>query len=199
MDVLEDRSNMSSASVLVVEDESIVALDIRHRLQTMGYSVVGLALSGEEAIQLAHALRPDIALMDIRLKGPLSGIAAAEQLQTQLDLPVVYLTAYADQATLERAHVSKPFGYLIKPFEDRELKITIEIALYRHQIESRLRQSEAQLRAAQDDLERRVEDRTAELSRVNEQLRLEIAAREQAQAETRRGAGGAQAAGPGNS
>jgi signal transduction histidine kinase len=180
---MEDQASMSPVRVLVVEDESIVALDIQHRLQAMGYEVVGLALTGPEAIELGGALHPDVALMDIQLRGPFSGIVTAEQLRANLGIPVVYLTAYADQATLERARVSEPFGYVIKPFEDRELNITLDIALYRHQTETRLRQSEARLRAAHDELERRVQDRTAELTRVNEQLRLEIAARERVQAE----------------
>jgi signal transduction histidine kinase len=174
---------MSPIRVLVVEDESIVALDIQHRLRAMGYAVVGLALTGAEALELAERTEPDLVLMDIRLKGPLSGIETAEQLRTKRDIPVIYLTAYTDQATLDRARISEPFGYVVKPFEDRELNITIEIALYRHKVERQLRINEAELRAHQDELERRVAERTAELTRVNEALRLEIAARERAQAE----------------
>lgn len=174
---------MASVKVLVVEDESIVALDIEHRLRAMGYEVVGLALTGPEALQLAQNANPDLVLMDIRLKGPLTGIETAEILRTQKDRPVIYLTAYTDQATLERARISEPFGYVVKPFEDRELNITIEIALYRHKVEQQLRENEAALLAHQNELEQRVAERTAELTRVNEALRLEIVARERAQAE----------------
>ncbi len=169
--------------ILVVEDESIVALDIQHRLAAMGYVVAGLAFTGREALALAGRMKPDLVLMDIRLKGPMSGIEAAECVRDEYDIPIVFLTAYADQATVERARISEPFGYVVKPFEDRELSITIEIALYRHKVERQLRESQAQLRAQQDALEARVAERTAELTRLNEQLRLEIAARERAQAE----------------
>jgi signal transduction histidine kinase len=174
---------MLAVRVLVVEDESIVALDIQHRLCAMGYNVVGLALTGPEALELVERTAPDLVLMDIRLKGPLSGIETAEQLRSRRDLPIIYLTAYTDQATLERARVSEPFGYVVKPFEDRELHITIEIALYRHKVERQLRENEIALLAHQNELEQRVAERTAELTRLNETLRLEIAARERAQAE----------------
>jgi signal transduction histidine kinase len=174
---------MSQVRVLVVEDESIVALDIQHRLRAMGYAVAGLALTGPEALDLVERTNPDLVLMDIRLKGPISGIETAEQLRARRDLPVIYLTAYTDQATLDRARISEPFGYVVKPFEDRELNITIEIALYRHKVERQLRENQAALEAHQNELEQRVFERTAELTRVNEALRLEIAARERAQAE----------------
>lgn len=174
---------MSPVKILVVEDESIVALDIQHRLRGMGYEVVGPALTGPEALQMAERAMPDLVLMDIRLKGPLSGIETAEQLRARRDIPVVYLTAYTDQTTLERARISEPFGYVVKPFEDRELNITIEIALYRHKVERQLREKEAALLRHQDELERRVAERTVELTRLNEALRVEIVARETAQAE----------------
>jgi signal transduction histidine kinase len=174
---------MSAVRVLVVEDESIVALDIEHRLRAMGYEVVGLALTGLEALDLGRRENPNLVLMDILLKGPLSGIETAEMFRSVLDVPIVYLTAYTDQATLDRARISEPFGYVVKPFEDRELNITIEIALYRHKVERQLRESESALLAHQNELEQRVAERTAELTQVNEALRLEIDARKRAQAE----------------
>ncbi len=181
---------MPGTTVLVVEDESIVALDIQHRLGIMGYQVAGPAFTGAEALAIVAASKPDIVLMDIRLRGSASGIEIAERIIAEYDLPVVFLTAYADPATIERARISQPFGYVIKPFEDRELNITIEIALYRHRVEKKLRDDEAQLRSHQNELETRVAERTTELVRlneeltvVNEKLRLEIAARERAQAE----------------
>lgn len=190
LSLAESELDTAPTTVLVVEDESIVALDIQHRLVSMGYRVAGPASTGVEALAEVARARPDIALMDIRLRGSMSGIEIAERLVAEYDLPVVYLTAYADQATVERARISHPFGYVIKPFEDRELNITIEIALYRHKVERQLRENEAQLRRHRNELEVRVAERTAELTRANEQLmmvnerlRLEIEARERAQAE----------------
>lgn len=180
---LQSNPTDTPVRILVVEDETIVSLDIEHRLRTMGYHVTGLALTGAEALALARSAPPDIVLMDIRLQGPMSGIEAAEKLRAEMNVPIVYLTAYADTATLERARISEPFGYVLKPFEDRELSITIEIALYRHRAEQRLRESEAELRAATAQLEERVAQRTSDLKAMNEKLQLAIAARDRAQAE----------------
>ena len=133
---------MTSAQILVVEDQSIAALDVKKRLESSGYTVVALASSGEEAIRKATELRPDLVLMDIRLRGEMDGVEAAERIGTHLDIPVVYLTAYADEATLQRAKVTEPFGYLLKPFEERTLHSTVEMALYRHKMERRVKESE---------------------------------------------------------
>lgn len=127
--------------ILVVEDESIVAKDIRSSLQSLGYLVAGMASTGEEALAQAAALRPDLVLMDIKLKGEMDGIEAAHRLRSAGPVPVVYLTAYTDDDTLRRAKVSEAFGYLLKPFEDRELRTTIEMALYKHNMERKLRES----------------------------------------------------------
>lgn len=132
--------------LLIVEDESIVALDIKHRAEALGYEVVGIAASGEEAIELAREKKPDIVLMDIILKSEMDGIEAAEIIKREHDIPVVYLTAYSDKETLERAKLTEPFGYLIKPFEDRELHSTIEVAIYKHKMDSKLRISEERYR-----------------------------------------------------
>ena len=132
--------------LLIVEDESIVALDIKHRAEALGYEVVGIAASGEEAIELAREKKPDIVLMDIILKSEMDGIEAAEIIKRDHDIPVVYLTAYSDKETLERAKLTEPFGYLIKPFEDRELHSTIEVAIYKHKMDSKLRISEERYR-----------------------------------------------------
>ena len=128
--------------ILVVEDERIVSMDLQRRLKTMGYDVVGAAVSGEEAIEKAEALLPDMVLMDIMLDGQLDGIQAAEIIHERFHIPVIYLTAYADTSTLERAKVTEPFGYILKPFEERELHGHIEIALYKHRMEKRLKESE---------------------------------------------------------
>ena len=134
---------MKQTKILIVEDEGIVAEDIQSRLQHRGYKVVGKAVSGEEAIQLAEDEKPDLVLMDIRLKGEMDdGIEAARQIRTRFDIPVIYLTAYADEDTIQRAKLTEPFGYLLKPFEERELHTAIEMALYKHKMEKKLRKSE---------------------------------------------------------
>lgn len=138
---------MSTAQVLVVEDEAIVAFDIARQLERLGYRVVGTFASGEEAVSAAQRVRPDVVLMDVRLRGEMDGIVAAQTIREQVGIPVIYLTAYADAETLQRARITEPFGYVLKPFEVRELQTVIEMALYRHQLEDRLKDSEAQFRA----------------------------------------------------
>ncbi|MBN2391898.1 MAG: response regulator [Anaerolineae bacterium] len=128
-----------TTSILIVEDESVVALDIQNRLRVLGYSTVGIASRGEVAIQLAQQRHPALVLMDIRLKGEMDGIEAARQIRALCNIPVVYLTAFADEETLQRAKITGPFGYLIKPFEERDLHATIEMALYQHQTEQSLK------------------------------------------------------------
>jgi PAS domain S-box-containing protein len=133
---------MDTVRMLVVEDERIVSMDLQRRLKAMGYEVAGSAVSGEEAIEKAEKLRPDMVLMDIMLDGELDGIQAAEIIRARFSIPVIYLTAYADSATLERAKITEPFGYILKPFEERELHGHIEIALYKARMEKKLKDSE---------------------------------------------------------
>ncbi len=128
--------------ILIVEDESIVALDMQSRLEAVGYEVIGPAASGPEAIEIAGTVLPDLVLMDIKLKGPMDGVEAAEAIRSSCDVPVIFITAFADDKTLERAKVTEAFGYILKPFQERELYITIEIALYKHRLEQQLKQSE---------------------------------------------------------
>lgn len=132
---------MANARILIVEDESIVAKDIQNSLTGLGYTVAGVVAFGEEAVELAGALKPDLILMDVMLKGAMDGIEAAERIRREHSIPVVYLTAYTDDDTLRRAKVTEAFGYLLKPFEDRELRTTIEMALYKHTMERKLRES----------------------------------------------------------
>lgn len=129
------------ARIMVVEDESIVAEDIKTSLENMGYTVPAVCSTGAEAVRKADELRPDLVLMDIMLKEKMNGITAAGQIRSLFNVPVIYLTAYADDKTLERAKLTEPFGYIIKPFEDRELKGAIEIALYKSSIERKLKES----------------------------------------------------------
>ncbi len=130
---------MSKINVLVVEDESIVSKDIRNTLKKLGYNVVGAASTGEKAIELAMEHHPDIVLMDIMLKGELTGIDAAEEIRAHLDIPVVYLTAYADESTLAKAKVTEPYGYIIKPFKEIDIHTSIEMAIYKHRKVSEVR------------------------------------------------------------
>lgn len=133
---------MKEIKIIIVEDESIVALDIQQRLEGMGYSVIATAATGEQAIEQCEVSPPDLVLMDIRLNGEIDGIEAAGLIRSHSDIPVIYLTAYADDETLQRAKISEPFGYLIKPIEDKELKTAIEISLQRHRFEQALKESE---------------------------------------------------------
>lgn len=135
------------AQILVVEDESIVAEHIRRCLQRMGHSVPSVASSGEKAIKLMEEISPDLVLMDIVLEGEMDGIEAAKQIRSRFNIPVVYLTAFSDEKILERAKITEPFGYIIKPFTERELHINIEIALYKHKMERELKESEQWLAA----------------------------------------------------
>ncbi|MEH2234982.1 hybrid sensor histidine kinase/response regulator [Nostoc sp.] len=130
---------MTNAKILVVEDEAIVAKDLQYRLIKFGYTVPAIASSGEEAINKAVEMSPDLVLMDIKLKGSMDGIEAAQEIYKRLDIPVIYLTAYADENTLERAKITEPFGYLLKPFKERELQINIEITLSKHSLERQLK------------------------------------------------------------
>jgi PAS domain S-box-containing protein len=138
---------MASAQILVVEDESIVAKGIQHDLRSMGYAVPVIASSGEEALEKASETYPDLVLMDIVLKGQMDGIETIRKMRDRFDIPVVYLTAYEDDATLKRAQVTEPFGYLLKPYEEKELHTTIEMALYKHRMERKLKETEQWLMA----------------------------------------------------
>lgn len=130
---------MAKTSVLVVEDESIVAKDIQNSLKKLGYAVPSVENSGEDAIDAAGQHRPDLILMDIMLKGEISGIEAAEQIRNRYQIPVIFLTAYADESTLSKAKVTEPYGYIIKPFKEIDLHTSIEMALYKHGKEQEVR------------------------------------------------------------
>jgi PAS domain S-box-containing protein len=122
------------AKVLIVDDEVVVAEDIRRQLRSLGYTVVGVASSGSDAIRLGDEHRPDLILMDIKLKGSMDGIEAARSIQARFDIPVIYLTAFSDDETLERARHTLPLAYLIKPFVSTDLRAAVELALFRHRV-----------------------------------------------------------------
>lgn len=124
---------MSKTGILVVEDENIVAKDIQQSLKKLGYEVLGVCATGEDAIRQAESMRPNLVLMDIMLKGDISGIEAADQIRQKLNIPIIFLTAYADSSTLSKAKVTEPYGYIIKPFKEIDLQTNIEIALYKHE------------------------------------------------------------------
>src|ERR1041384_7539149 len=127
-----------SHSVLSVEDERIVAKDLQHTLAAMGYDAFAIASSADEALNRAAEKCPDLVLMDIRIKGARDGIETADLLRKQFGVPVVYLTAHADDATIERAKRTTPYGYLMKPVKSAELRSAIEVTLHRHEMEKQL-------------------------------------------------------------
>jgi CheY-like chemotaxis protein len=135
MNLQKEVTQNNVARILVVEDEAIVAADLEDRLGRMGYDVVGTAESGEEAIQKTRELKPDLVFMDIMLKGAMDGIEAAALMREEQSIPVIFLTANSNDAIINRAKVSEPFAYLLKPFEERHLKINVEMSLYKHRME----------------------------------------------------------------
>lgn len=153
-----EHSGASAAnSILIVEDESIIAMELSERLQNLGYRVVAIAHNGPEAIAKADELRPDLVLMDIYLKGEMDGVEAATTINNRYDAPVIYLTANTDEQTFQRAKVTEPYGYLLKPFAERELHTTIEIALYKAATERDLAQYRQELEEALSEQSRLVD------------------------------------------
>jgi diguanylate cyclase (GGDEF)-like protein/PAS domain S-box-containing protein len=133
---------MAKARILVVEDEAVVAHDLQSTLTRLGYEAPAPVASGEAALACLEEVRPDLVLMDIHLAGKMDGIATAERIRGRMHLPIVYLTAHSDEATFRRASITEPYAYILKPFEERELTIAIDIALYRHAVEGKLGQVE---------------------------------------------------------
>jgi len=133
---------MSKEKILIVEDETIISKELKHRLIKGGYQIVGSVASGEEAISQALSVKPDLILMDILLEGKIDGIHAAEEIRKSHDIPVVYITAFADEKTVNRAKETEPYGYMIKPFDQKDLVTTIEIALFKHRTELQLKNNE---------------------------------------------------------
>ena len=126
---------MAKEQILIVEDEFIVARDIQNCLKNMGYAVADVTSTGEQAIQKAAIARPDLVLMDINLAGDMDGIAATQEIRRRFNIPVVYLTSYADEDTLARAKTTEPYGYIVKPFDDAELRAVVEMAIHKHKAE----------------------------------------------------------------
>jgi len=137
---------MTKPRILVVEDDAIIAMEIAERLNRMGYEVTGTPATGEEAVAAAARDRPDLVLMDIRLRGPMDGTEAAGRITSQTDMPVIYITAYSDQETRERAHQTFSYGYIIKPFNDQQLLCAIDMAFSNHALHRKVKESEEQFR-----------------------------------------------------
>ena len=133
---------MSKGSVLIVEDEGVIALDIQHHVESFGYTVAGIAHTGARAIEKMAALRPDLVLMDVAIKGPMDGIDTAARIRASHDVPIVFLSAYSDESTVSRAGLTAPYGYLLKPFRPDELRAAVEVALVKHATERQLRQTQ---------------------------------------------------------
>jgi len=132
---------MPDPRILLVEDERIIAMDMSRRLADLGYRYVEHVADGDEAIEYALQKKPDLILMDIHLKGKVDGIHAAQIIKQEVDIPLVYITAYSDEETLSRAKITEPYGYILKPFQEREIRSIIEITLYKHKIQYELQQA----------------------------------------------------------
>lgn len=140
---------MSKERIMIVEDESIVAMGIKHKLEDLGYDVVGIVATGEGAVSTALKTVPDLILMDIVIKGDLDGIEAAQQIHKHQDTPIIYITAYSDEEVLERARITEPYGYILKPFKKSEINANIQMAIYKHK-RDRKRSEETKKRVLAD-------------------------------------------------
>jgi len=136
--------------IMIVDDDVIITKLLEDLLTSIGYKVVESVSSGEEAVDMAKRLRPDIILMDIVMPGRLDGIDASEMIKAELDIPVIFLTAYTDDKFIKKAKTVEPFGYIVKPFQEKEIKAAIELALYKKDIERQLRESEERYRSVID-------------------------------------------------
>ena len=165
--ILDSVEGAPQTKVFIVEDEALIAMEVQDRLSALGYLVCGLASRGEQALEAITAGTPDVVLMDVRLAGSLTGIETAERLRDRLDVPVIFLSAYSDSELLRRAGEVLPFGYLVKPFEERELHATIQMAIYKHRMERALRESYTRL-------DEKVQERTAELAQSRADLAVTL-------------------------
>ncbi len=168
------HENPGKQKILIVEDEPIVALDEKKQVESFGYKVTDIVTTGEEALTAIDKLPPDLVLMDINLEGKMDGIEVAENLKNRFDIPVVFITAHSEVDTLQRAKITAPYAYLIKPYREKDLKVAIEIALYKSK-------TERQLRQYRDHLEELVKERTLELKKTNLELTREINERKEAE------------------
>jgi len=155
---------MTSTKILIVEDEGIVAKDLQHMLSGMGYRVLDVAISGEEALEKIKKQKPDLILMDIVLKGKIDGIEATKRVRRILDVPVIYVTAYGDKEKIERAKTTEPYGYILKPFTKLALQADIEMALYNHKIVN-------ELKASAKKIKKNLEEREVMLKEIHHRVK----------------------------
>jgi PAS domain S-box-containing protein len=138
---------MGKPVLFIVEDEQIVAEDLKETLKDLGFTVAGIEKSGEVAIERVSEIHPDLVLMDIHLAGKMDGIETAGQIRSRFNIPVIYLTAYADKELIERAKFTEPYGYILKPYIERELNSVIEMALYKHSVDEKVKENDRIIRA----------------------------------------------------
>ena len=172
---------MEQKSVLIVEDDAIVAIHLRNMLTTLGYKITGLVATGEAAILATASQSPDLVLMDIQLAEEMDGITTAKRIRATADIPIIFLTSYAQDSLIQQAKTTVPYGYLLKPVSQRELAVSLEMAFSRHMLDLQLKLHEEALQKANDELEQRVHERTVDLLSINEKLRQEIEERVRAE------------------
>ena len=158
-----------TARVMIVEDERIVAFNLQQRLLKLGYEVPAVVASGEQALRGIDNEHPDVVLMDIHIEGDIDGIETAKRIGASSQTPVIYLTAHSEELTLDRARATRPYGYLIKPFSERELHATIQMSLERWRVEKALREAKQEIESTNASLERRIEDRTRQLAQAKQE------------------------------
>jgi AmiR/NasT family two-component response regulator len=138
--------------ILIVEDEGITSLELEKKLRKWGYKPLGTAISGEEAVRMARDLEPDLVIMDIRIQGEYDGVEVAEKIQSEMEVSLIYITAHSSDLIMNRAHKTSPYAYFIKPFSDTELKFAIDMAIYKHDMEQKLTESEKKYKSLMDNL-----------------------------------------------
>lgn len=161
---------MEKTKILIVEDEAIIANDLKTQLGALGYDTSLTASTGEEAVYTAMEFKPDLVLMDIALPGEIDGIEAAHRIRSRSHVPIIYLTAYVEKETIERAKLTEPFGYLLKPFRGKELQITIEMTLHKYRMERKLKEEYKELDRNKHYLLQLIHD----LKEANEQMQREM-------------------------
>ncbi len=172
---------MQKIKIFITEDEFIVSQNLSNKLALLGYDVVGIASSGEEALEKIKLNQPNLILMDIMLSGKMDGIETAKIIKENYNIPLIFLTAYSSKEIYQRAQITEPYAYIIKPFEERELEINISIALYKHKAEEKLKLNQQRLELLNNNLDLLVQERTLELITRNNDLHLEIKNRIEAQ------------------